>query len=86
MGRESEGQLLSMLKRAGLSDACRTLACGKPHLIDRVMYRSSAAISLRVTALALDTRFVREDGKNLSDHEALGALVQWARERRVAKR
>jgi endonuclease/exonuclease/phosphatase family metal-dependent hydrolase len=86
MGSESESQLLSMLKRAGLQDACRTLACGRPHLIDRVMYRSSATISLRVTSLSLDARFVREDGKNLSDHEALGAVIQWARERRVAKR
>jgi hypothetical protein len=86
MGGESENQFLSLLKRGSLNDACRTLSCAKPHLIDRVMYRSSATISLRVTSLGLDRRFVREDGKDLSDHQALGAVVEWARERRVAKR
>jgi hypothetical protein len=86
MGSESESQLLSMLKRAGLHDACRTLSCGRPNLIDRVMYRSSVAVSLRVTALTVDSRFVREDGKDLSDHNAVGAVVEWTRERRVAKR
>lgn len=86
MGVESEGQVQALLKRAGLRDACRTLSCGKPTLIDRVMYRGSAALSLRATGFAVDGRFVREDGKDLSDHQAVGVVIEWVRERRVAKR
>ncbi|HEX4341135.1 MAG TPA: endonuclease/exonuclease/phosphatase family protein [Polyangiaceae bacterium] len=86
MGRESEEILQSLLKRAGLTDSCRTLSCGRPRMIDRVMYRSSDAVELRATRFVVDGRFVREDGKDLSDHEAVGVGIHWAKEQRVARR
>jgi hypothetical protein len=85
MGRESEQILQGILKRAALTDACRTLSCSRPNLIDRVLYRSSAAVALRATNYLIDKRFVRaEDGEQLSDHWAVGVVMQWSRERRVA--
>ncbi|HEX3598297.1 MAG TPA: endonuclease/exonuclease/phosphatase family protein [Polyangiaceae bacterium] len=86
MGRESEDVLQGFLKRAGLTDSCRALSCGRPRLIDRVMYRSSASVELRATQFIVDGRFVRDDGKDLSDHDAVGVVVHWAKERRVARR
>jgi hypothetical protein len=86
MGRESEDVLQSFLKRGGLTDSCRALACGRPRLIDRVMYRSSDTVELRATQFIVDGRFVRNDGKDLSDHDAIGVVMQWTREQRMAKR
>jgi hypothetical protein len=85
MGTESEGVLRSFLRRAGLTDACRALSCARPELIDRVMYRGSAELTLRATQFSVDRRFVREDGKDLSDHEAIGVVLEWARENRVVE-
>jgi endonuclease/exonuclease/phosphatase family metal-dependent hydrolase len=86
MGAESEQILQRFLKRTGLTDACRTLSCSHPRLIDRVMYRSSTVVELRAEDFVVDSRFVREDGKDLSDHEAIGVAMQWRRENRVARR
>jgi hypothetical protein len=79
MGRESEEVLRTFLARAGLTDACRALACSDPDRIDRVMYRSAPGIELRISKLVVDDRFVRPDGKALSDHEAVGVVVRWTR-------
>ncbi len=79
MGTDSEGVLQTFLARAELTDACRFLRCGRPNLIDRVMYRSSKITELRAVRFFVDRRFVREDGKDLSDHEAVGVVIQWAR-------
>ena len=86
MGDESESILERFLKRLGLTDACRALSSGHAQLIDRVMYRGSAAIELRARDFVIDSRFVRDDGKELSDHHAIGAVMEWARGSRVARR
>jgi hypothetical protein len=86
MGGESEQILQQFLKRTGLTDACRALSCGHPRLIDRVMYKSSTVVELRASGFVVDSRFVRDDGKDLSDHEAIGVVMQWTRETRVARR
>ena len=85
MGRESESILERFMKVARLTDACRTLSCRWPNLIDRVMYRGSSELTLRATQFAIDDRFVREDGRNLSDHRAIGVVIQWTREERMAR-
>jgi hypothetical protein len=79
MGRDSEETLRSFLARAGLTDACRALACSDPERIDRVMYRSAPGVELHIEKLIVDNRFVRPDGMALSDHEAVGAVVRWTR-------
>jgi len=86
MGGESEDVLQRFLKRAALTDACRALSCGQPRLIDRVMFRSSASVELEASDFIIDSRFVRSDGKELSDHHAVGVVMQWTRESRVARR
>jgi hypothetical protein len=86
MGGESEQVLQRFLKRTGLTDACRALSCGHPRLIDRVMYRSSPNVELRAADFVVDSRFVRDDGKGLSDHDAIGVAIEWTRETRVARR
>ncbi len=86
MGDESESILERFLKRLGLTDACRSLACGRTGMIDRVMYRGSATVELRAKDFVVDSRFVRDDGKELSDHHAVGAVIEWVRENRVARR
>jgi hypothetical protein len=79
MGQDSEETLRSFLARAGLTDACRALVCSDPERIDRVMYRSAPGVELRIPKFVVDERFVRPDGKALSDHEAVGVVVRWTR-------
>jgi hypothetical protein len=86
MGGESEQILQRFLKRAGLTDACRSLSCGRPRLIDRVMYHGSQAVELTASDFVVDSRFVRNDGKDLSDHDPIGIVMRWTREGRVARR
>lgn len=86
MGDESEQVLRSFLRREGLTDACRALACESPALIDRVMYRSSDSLQLRASGFLVDRRFVRPDGSALSDHGAVGTVIEWTEEARVSTR
>lgn len=80
MNRESDQEMLvSFMKRAGLVDSCRTLNCDDLSRIDRVMYRDSATLDLRAAKLAVDSRFVTHDGKDLSDHKAVGVVMEWHR-------
>jgi hypothetical protein len=50
-------------------------------MIDRVMFRSSRGVELRVADFVVDRRFVRPDGRDLSDHKAVGVVFDWARPR-----
>ncbi|HVU00867.1 MAG TPA: endonuclease/exonuclease/phosphatase family protein [Polyangiaceae bacterium] len=86
MSRDSEDLVAAWLKRAGLTDACRALACDNPNRIDRVMYRSSSALELRAVRVLVDSRFVTKDGKDLSDHKAVGTLMEWRKTTRTASR
>jgi hypothetical protein len=79
MGESSEYILQTLLTGASLVDACRELSCGEEQRIDRVMYRSSASVELAATAWQLDPRFVDGDGEPLSDHEAVGVSMSWAK-------
>jgi hypothetical protein len=78
MGRESEGLVQGLLLRAGLTDACRSLSCDRPSLIDRVMYRGSSQVHIAAKRFIIDDRFVRKDGAPLSDHDAIGVTLVWS--------
>lgn len=78
MKEEDEATLQALMTAAGLTDACRALACGDELRIDRVLYRSSDAITLEATSWALDPAFVDADGVDLSDHEALAVVIAWS--------
>lgn len=78
MKEEDEAALQALMTGAGLTDACRALACGDEARIDRVLYRSSEAITLEATAWALDLSFVDGAGEPLSDHEAVAVTIAWS--------
>jgi endonuclease/exonuclease/phosphatase family metal-dependent hydrolase len=77
MDERDDALLSQFLERAALRDACRTLGCRVPRMIDRVMFRGSGEIRLEALHMDLDHRFVREDGEDLSDHKAVGVLFRW---------
>jgi hypothetical protein len=79
LDRGDAGTLSTFLQALHLRDACRALGCWHDEPIDRVMYRGSARVSLSVTRLWHDARFVDGAGLPLSDHPALGAEIAWRR-------
>ncbi len=79
IGHDDKGVLRTFLERAELTDACRALGCEEPNRIDRVMFRSAPGLDLEVEKLVVDDRFVRPDGKDLSDHKAVGVVFRWTR-------
>ena len=64
------------LSTAGLSDVCRILACDDGR-IDRIMFRSSASLTLEPLAWDTPDEFVDSDGADLSDHEPVAARFRW---------
>lgn len=60
----------------GLLDACGHVSCPDTE-IDRVLYRSNGDIELAATRWWKDRRFVAEDGRDLSDHPAVGVEMVW---------
>jgi len=73
-----EAQLMLLLAGAGLTDACRALSCAEPYRYDRVMFRSSAAVTLTPTRWEVDLSFVDSAGAQLSDHEPVAVTLSWA--------
>ena len=47
---------------------------------------NTSCVELRAADFVVDSRFVRDDGKGLSDHDAIGVAIEWTRETRVARR
>lgn len=74
---ENAQMLAKLLQQAQLTDACVHTACGETDRIDRVMYRSSAAVKLEALSWQIDPSFVDSAGDPLSDHEAVGVLMSW---------
>lgn len=68
----------TLLEGAGLTDACRSLSCGR-ELVDRVLFRSSGLIELEALSWGTDEKFVDQDGISLSDHEAVFVRLRWVR-------
>jgi endonuclease/exonuclease/phosphatase family metal-dependent hydrolase len=65
-----------LMEEGNLKDACTELDCGDLR-IDKVMFRSSDAIELRVDKWEVPEGFVSADGVNLSDHEPVAVEVRW---------
>ncbi|MBN1611080.1 MAG: hypothetical protein JW940_30895 [Polyangiaceae bacterium] len=68
--------LREFLARTGLRELCRQFACRGRNL-DRVLYRSSGHIELFALDWRADARFVDEQGRHLSDHQAMAASLGW---------
>jgi endonuclease/exonuclease/phosphatase family metal-dependent hydrolase len=66
----------TLLSKLDLFDACRALGCGNEQ-IDRVLFRSSAELTLTPLSWQLDPDFVDESGNPLSDHPAVSVIFQW---------
>lgn len=79
MDEEDEADLVSLMEGAGLTDACRELACGEEFRIDRIMYRNVGRVELTPTEWVVDGSFVDAEGGALSDHEAVVVQFDWAR-------
>jgi endonuclease/exonuclease/phosphatase family metal-dependent hydrolase len=80
-----ETSLLDRLQReTGLRDACRALKCRDPGRIDRVFYRSSARLTLKPKSWRIDTRFVDDEQRPLSDHLAVAVELSWSERAELA--
>jgi endonuclease/exonuclease/phosphatase (EEP) superfamily protein YafD len=78
LGETEDGLLADFLTQTGLRDSCRTLACPARYLIDRVMFRGSQAMELEAVRFHVESRFIRGDGRDLSDHKAVSVVFRWA--------
>jgi len=65
-----------LLGQAELQVACRTVNCGDER-IDRIMYRSSASLTLRPTDWLMPSEFVDSQDEGLSDHEPVLVPFSW---------
>jgi len=65
-----------LLSQAELQVACRTLNC-QDERIDRIMYRSSASLTLTPTDWSMPPEFVDNLGEGLSDHEPVLVPFSW---------
>jgi len=67
------------LADAGLTDSCDDTKCTDRDRIDKIAYRSSAAVKLHVTNYDVPAAtFVDATGDALSDHEPLVATFSWS--------
>ncbi len=62
---------------AMLKDTCEETQCTETNHIDRIWYRSSAAIKLSAIKWNREISFVDDDNQDLSDHPAISAQIQW---------
>ena len=68
--------LQKLLDEANLTDACFATGC-TTQLVDRILYRGSNNIRLKVVEWKTDPTFVDENGDRLSDHFAVGVRIGW---------
>ena len=69
--------LIRFEQRTGLVDVCAALRCSDPERIDRVLFRSSAALHFAAKKWQIDPRFVDARGRPLSDHLAVSVELDW---------
>ena len=77
LGSDDGALLLRLQETAGLTDSCRVLQCAESR-IDRVLFRSSSELQLRALSYRVDEKFRTSDGRDLSDHQAIGVQFGWA--------
>jgi len=66
-----------LLESQGLKDACRQMKCGHER-IDRVLFRGNQSVDFHATDYKVEVqRFQTQKGKQLSDHEAVSAVIEW---------
>jgi endonuclease/exonuclease/phosphatase family metal-dependent hydrolase len=75
---EERVQLEALLTGGGFVDACEMLDCGEDHK-DRVLYRSSTAVTLEPVAWFTPAEFVDGEGQDLSDHKPVAVHFVWRR-------
>jgi endonuclease/exonuclease/phosphatase family metal-dependent hydrolase len=68
-----------LLESAELKDACSEVHCGDTRRVDRVLYRSSRALTLGVKQWRIDREFVDDQGRPLSDHLPVAVAFDWQR-------
>ncbi len=69
--------LQRLIDNQNLADACRETECGHER-IDRILFRGNDSIDFRATTYKVEVeRFETEKGKQLSDHEAVSAVLKW---------
>lgn len=72
-------QFARLLEETGLRDACTELECDRPGSIDKLLFRSSADVTIAAESLSFETDvFVSEDGTPLSDHDPLAVRFVWS--------
>ncbi len=76
MKASDEPTLQKLLGGSSLECACRTLKCAEPERIDRVLFRSSATLTLTAKSFAVESSFVDPSGKPLSDHDPVSATFE----------
>ena len=76
MKASDEATLQKLLTGSSLDCACRTLQCAEPERIDRIMFRSSATLTLTPKSYAVESSFVDLSGSPLSDHEPASATFE----------
>jgi hypothetical protein len=68
----AKSQFARLLQSGGLTDACERVDCRRPGNIDKILYRSSADITLEAMSWDLVSDiFVTPEGMPLSDHDPL---------------
>ncbi len=66
------------LSKSKLVDACQKLGCPEPSRIDRVMFRSTAALRLVAHNWRTEAAFVDNAGVPLSDHQPVIVDFDWS--------
>ena len=70
-------EITRLIEGASLTELCVAVECPDPGRIDRVLYRSSEALTLSGLDWWVDESFVDEDGAPLSDHDPIAGLFAW---------
>lgn len=70
--------LQAFLNKTKLTDVCQKLACAEPERIDRVLFRSTAAVRLSARSWIIDSSFVDTAGVPLSDHMPVVVEFDWS--------
>lgn len=77
---ETDGTVYrTFLDATGLTDTCEVVDCGVDgDRIDKFAFRSGGGVTLTALTHSFERdKFVRDDGAQLSDHEALAVTFQW---------
>jgi hypothetical protein len=71
-------QLQRLYAEGNLVDVCDALACPEPERIDKLLFRSSPALTITPLSWSVELDvFMREDGEPLSDHDAVAVRFAW---------